>query len=145
MKSKTSFNSGMLHNALPMPPILQRYLDWCKTKTPTLNGCLLNWYENGDHYIGPHSDSEKDLVSNSEIYSISFGATRDFVFEEKKDKKRLPHHQTVQKTVIPLENNTLVIMGGTVQKTHKHSVPKSKKISGRRINITFRSFKTMMN
>lgn len=34
----------------------------------------------------------------------------------------------------------LVVMGGDCQKTHKHEVPKTNQLVGRRINATFRTF-----
>jgi len=95
----------------------------------------VNWYLDGGQYIGPHSDDVTELLPQSEIYSLSFGATRDFLFEDK--KASAPR----KKTVVSLENGTLVIMGGTCQATHKHSVPKDKLVKTRRINVTFRSFK----
>lgn len=96
------------------------------------NGTLVNWYEDGNHYIGAHSDDESELVKNSPIYSFSFGATRDFV---------LKHKQTKQRVVIPLENNTLLIMAGETQRYYKHSVPKRLKCKKRRINVTIRAFR----
>lgn len=34
----------------------------------------------------------------------------------------------------------LIVMGGDCQKTHKHEVPKTSQLVGRRINATFRTF-----
>lgn len=95
---------------------------------------LVNWYSNGDNYIGHHSDDETQLVNNSSIYSFSFGQPRDFVIKSKKD----PDY----KKVIKLENNSMVVMGGKMQKNYTHSIPKRsvKKCPYRRINITFRLF-----
>ena len=124
--------SGLDHKAEPMTPLLQRLLDWCKADSPSLNGCLVNWYENGEHYIGPHSDDESLLIKGSPIYSLSFGATRTFSLHD------IGTGRVVQQ--IPLASNTLVVMRGETQKFFKHSVPKTKKIAGKRINVTFRSF-----
>ncbi len=96
------------------------------------NGELVNWYRDGNDYIGEHSDNEKDLVQGAPIYSFSFGATRDFIIKSKKDD---------QKIVLPLEDNTLLIMGGETQKYYKHSVPKRLKCKKARINVTIRAFK----
>lgn len=93
---------------------------------------LINWYEDGNHHIGPHSDDERDLVPNSSIYSFSFGATRTFRIRNKQSKK----------IVLDLElpNNSLVVMEGEMQKYYTHEVPKRLKVKERRINITFRRF-----
>lgn len=42
------------------------------------NFALLNYYKDGNDYIGPHSDDCRDLVEGSSIASVSFGASRDF-------------------------------------------------------------------
>lgn len=102
-----------------------------ENKDLELNSLLINWYDEG-HYIGPHSDNERCLVKTMPIYSFSFGCSRDFVLHPKVKGR--------EKTYVFLPHNSLLIMGGTCQETHKHSVPK-RKHSGKRINITIRSFK----
>jgi alkylated DNA repair dioxygenase AlkB len=42
---------------------------------------LINYYANGNNYIGYHSDDERDLKSNGVIASLSLGASRDFCFK----------------------------------------------------------------
>lgn len=126
----------MMHPALPYPhPFIKKLLAWCQEKQPSLNGALINWYADGAHSISPHSDDESTLVPGSSIYSFSFGAEREFVLEPKsKDNK------SMKKEKIVMKNNTLLVMGGKCQKTHKHSVPKDKECKRPRINVTFRSF-----
>ena len=101
-------------------------------KDLNLNGIVVNWYDEG-HYIGPHSDKEKQLVPDMPIYSFSFGWSRDFDLIPIGKPKSF-------KTRVLLNHNSLIIMGGTCQKTHKHAVPKRKRC-GKRINITLRCFK----
>jgi alkylated DNA repair dioxygenase AlkB len=95
---------------------------------------LINWYQDGGHYIGWHSDDEKQLVKNSPIYSFSFGQGRAFKIKSIDGK----FNETMN-----MCNNSLIIMGGEMQKYYKHSVPKRalSKVSKRRINITLRLFK----
>lgn len=45
---------------------------------------LINYYANGNNYIGYHSDDERDLKKNGIIASLSLGASRDFCFQMKK-------------------------------------------------------------
>ena len=101
---------------------------------------IINWYMNGDHYIGPHSDNEKGLVSNSSIYSITLGpdCVREFIIENKKTSKTSKTSSSSFKDTIKLRHHDVLIMGGTMQKHYKHSIPKSKRVQGPRINITFR-------
>jgi len=93
---------------------------------------LLNWYRDNNDYIGPHSDDESQLAPNSPIYSITLGASRNF--------RIIPKHPGGKAETIKLTPRTILIMGGTMQKHYKHSVPKTTRKLGKRINITFRLF-----
>ncbi|AYV81145.1 MAG: hypothetical protein Harvfovirus18_13 [Harvfovirus sp.] len=126
--------SRMIHDALPIPEgYVEKLLKWVRNHSKKdYSQVLINWYLDGQHNIGWHSDDETDLVKNSDIYSFSFGESRDFIVKSKaKDFK---------KTFIAT-NNSLLIMCGEMQKYYTHSVPKRAKCNGRRINITFRLFK----
>lgn len=65
---------------------------------------LINWYENGRHYIGAHSDNVNPLVDNSPIVSISIGATRIFRIKDKKTRSIVKD--------ITVKHGTVVVMGG---------------------------------
>jgi len=94
---------------------------------------LLNLYRNGTDSNGWHSDDEKELGQNPEIASISFGAKRVFQLRSKKDKS--------QRINIELEHGSLLLMKGTTQHYWQHCIPKSKKVTSPRINLTFRNIK----
>jgi hypothetical protein len=47
----------------------------------------------------------------------------------------------VEKWGIDLGDGDLLVMGGTCQKTHKHELPRTARLCGRRINATFRCFR----
>lgn len=98
--------------------------------------CLVNWYRDGNDYIGFHSDDEKQIIDGTPIYSISIGAKRKFILK----KRNNINDDCLDNYELDLENGSLVIMCGFCQKTHQHSVPKSKKDIGMRINFTFRAF-----
>eukprot|EP01027_Heterolobosea_sp_BB2_P000889 GEZU01001330.1.p1 GENE.GEZU01001330.1~~GEZU01001330.1.p1 ORF type:complete len:173 (+),score=39.75 GEZU01001330.1:252-770(+) len=106
------------------------------------NFALFNLYRNGNDYIGPHSDDERDLVPGSYIASISLGAERDFVFHHRIDKKKEASPggggggATTKKLTLP--SGSLLCMGENCQKNYKHSVPKRSHVHSPRINITFR-------
>ena len=51
------------------------------------NHVLINWYNDGSHYIGPHSDSEAQIVEDSPIVSVSLGQERTFRIRYKTNKK----------------------------------------------------------
>ena len=105
----------------------QRVEDVTGTK---FNSCLLNLYHNGDEGIAWHSDDEKPLGENSIIASLSFGAERKFSFK---------HKHTKQTISVVLEHGSLLIMKDATQTNWLHSLPKSKKITRPRINLTFRT------
>jgi len=118
-------------------PYIQKLLDWvCLHSGKKYTQVLINWYMEPEHYISEHSDNEKELVKDSDIYSFSFSeeknSGRDFVIRSKSDK-------TYRKT-FPMRNNTLIIMGGQMQSYYKHGVPKRKNVKPR-INVTMRLYK----
>lgn len=101
------------------------------------NYALVNYYADGSQYIGYHSDDEKTLEKNSIIASVSLGSERDFSFKRKYPKRKITEDlEPVSKfRIMP---GSLLIMGKNVQKFYKHSLHKTAKKCGPRINITFR-------
>jgi alkylated DNA repair dioxygenase AlkB len=79
--------------------------------------------------MGLHSYNEKEIVPESSIASLSIGASRKFSFK---------HKLTNETLSIVLENGSLLEMKGAIQKHWLHALPKSKKITSPRINLTFR-------
>jgi len=125
--------SGATVDCLPIDPVFYKLLHYLNiTLDSQFNMLLINWYRNGNDYIGPHSDEEKDLVPGSPIATVSLGVPRDFILKNKLTKESITYS---------LHNNTVLVMGGDCQKTHKHSVPIRKTIKDFRISITFRQFK----
>ena len=94
------------------------------------NSCLLNLYHNGDEGMAWHSDDEKTLGLNTAIASFSFGAERKFSFK---------HKQTKEVVSMMLEHGSLLVMKGTTQTHWLHCLPKSKRITTPRVNLTFRT------
>lgn len=94
------------------------------------NSCLLNLYFDGTDGMGWHSDNEKELLPNATIASVSLGSERKFSFK----------HKTTKQTIsLTLSNGSLLLMKGEIQKHWLHQMPKTKKIIGPRINLTYRS------
>jgi alkylated DNA repair dioxygenase AlkB len=94
------------------------------------NSVLLNLYRDGQDSVSWHSDDEKELGTNPIIASLTFGSIRVFKFRHKEDNK-------LQRE-IQLTPGSLVIMKGETQHKWEHSVPKTSKQIGPRINLTFR-------
>lgn len=96
----------------------------------TFNSCLLNLYHHGEEGMGWHSDDEKSIVPHSAIASLSLGAERIF---------RLKHKREAAETAsVLLESGSLLVMKGTTQANWLHCIPKTKKVTAPRINLTFR-------
>ncbi|HSP10892.1 MAG TPA: alpha-ketoglutarate-dependent dioxygenase AlkB [Salegentibacter sp.] len=94
------------------------------------NSCLANLYRDGQDSMGWHSDNEKELGRNPVIASVSFGAERIFHLKNNAD--------TSLRKKIVLEHGSLLMMEGSIQHHWKHQLPKTRKIIGPRINLTFR-------
>ena len=95
------------------------------------NSCLLNLYHDGSEGMGWHSDDEKTLGRNPVIASVSFGAERIF---------KLKHRKSKEVVSVLLEQGSLLVMKGETQHHWVHTMPKTKKVSTPRINLTFRLF-----
>ncbi len=142
--------TGRVHTADPLPEIYQPLIDWCNemvnNKTFTnkranvgeFNQVLVNYYLNGLHYIGKHSDDEKQLLTGSVVFSASFGQERTFRIRKKLDNSIVKD--------ITMKHGSFIVMGGDMQKEFTHEVPKIMGNKGLklkpRINVTFRMFKT---
>jgi alkylated DNA repair dioxygenase AlkB len=118
-----------------IPDVVQRCFDMAKEMFPDFvwNGALVNWYADGKHYIGSHSDDERALVAGAPILSFSVGGERTFRIKDKTTTK------TVQDIVT--KDGSVIIMGGAMQREFKHEITKTAKLVAPRINITVRSFK----
>ncbi|ORY02242.1 hypothetical protein K493DRAFT_312140 [Basidiobolus meristosporus CBS 931.73] len=96
------------------------------------NFCLLNYYSDGNEYIGAHSDNQAGLVPGAPIAAVSLGTERFLDFKHK--KKNL-------KVRVTMEDGSLLVMGGDTQTFWKHMIPKQKKVNSGRISLTFRVVK----
>ena len=94
------------------------------------NSVLANYYRDGKDSMGWHSDDEKELGPDPTIASISFGSERDLVFRNKITKETI---------AIPQTNGCLILIDGKTQKNWQHSIKKTQKVIGPRINLTFRN------
>ncbi len=126
--------SGITMLPKPFTPILNEIKAKVEAVTKvSFTSVLLNLYRDGTDSNGWHSDNEKELGINPLIASVSFGARRPFHFKHRKDKSL--------KYRIFLDPGSLLVMRGETQHHWLHQLPKSKKITEPRINLTFRIIK----
>ena len=124
--------SGMLHYAIDLPPEFEPFLKWThKLFEEKFNQVLVNWYENGQHYIGAHTDNEPQIIKNSPILSISLGAERIM-------RIRFKETNEIVKDII-FKDRSYIIMCGEMQKYYTHEIIKSN-TNDKRISLTFRMF-----
>lgn len=101
-------------------------LEWVKKDSGlNHNSVLVNWYEDGNHYIGYHSDSEKTLTvldtgSIAPIYSFSYGQAREFYIRPNTKSTQYKKYELH----LPMPDNSCIVMCGDIQTYYKHSVPK---------------------
>ena len=122
--------SNKTKKGLPWTPSLLSIRELVSKYThQSYNACLLNLYHDGEEGMGWHSDDEREIVPNSSIASLSIGAERKFRFK---------HKATKETQSLLLQNGSLLEMAGSLQQNWWHALPKSKKVNGPRINLTFR-------
>jgi alkylated DNA repair dioxygenase AlkB len=95
------------------------------------NSVLANAYRDGHDSMGWHADDEKELGSKPLIASLSLGENRRFLLRKKLEKNS-------RSVGLQLEHGSLLVMQGDSQSRYLHSLPKTRKPAGLRINLTFR-------
>lgn len=93
------------------------------------NSVLVNLYRHGSDSMGWHADDEPELGAEPCIASISVGQVRRF---------RIRHRESKETVALDLESGSLLVMSGRSQQCWMHEVPKSRRITEPRINLTFR-------
>ncbi|HHW4680088.1 MAG TPA: alpha-ketoglutarate-dependent dioxygenase AlkB family protein [Xylella taiwanensis] len=94
------------------------------------NSVLLNRYRHGGDAMGWHSDDESELGADPMIASLSLGASRCFVFRHRSERRL--------RAECVLSHGDLLLMGGTTQRYYQHALPRTSRVLGERINLTFR-------
>lgn len=90
----------------------------------------LNYYRDGNDYIGWHSDRE--LEDGDIIASLSLGCSRRFLLRSKTD-------DTKEYEFLLKPGSLLVLNYACAKRDFKHCIPKEKSVTDSRINITFRN------
>jgi alkylated DNA repair dioxygenase AlkB len=155
--------------AVPAPTHLQMIIDQISNDSgiDEVKFVLVNKYSDGNDSVGLHADDEESLNVDDAIFSLSLGASRNFVIRTKacmiaKPKKNEKTNKIVYGPYnaqlstlftydkiaftkislnIELKDNVMLVMSGKrFQQDFVHEVPKQKK-AGCRYNLTFRSMK----
>ncbi|WP_321285174.1 alpha-ketoglutarate-dependent dioxygenase AlkB [uncultured Vibrio sp.] len=122
--------SGLTMTPSPWTPDLLTLKARCEAIAEvTFNSVLANLYRDGQDSMGWHQDNEPELGRNPVIASLNLGETRRFLLRNLHCKIQVEYE---------LSHGALLIMAGELQHHWSHSVPKTAKPKGERINLTFR-------
>lgn len=97
------------------------------------NTCFANFYRNQQDHLGWHSDNSDTLDNSMPISIVSIGVEREIWFRHNDFNNMIRHTLRLK-----LNNGSLCIMKPGMQLTHQHRIPKSDRICGERISLTFR-------
>ncbi len=111
------------------------------------NHVLIQRYRNGNDFIGEHSDKTLDIIPNTPIINISFGATRYLTLKNKVNEEKYD---------IALENKSMFVLGLKTNNLYYHMIKQDKReikfkrddetlCNGERISFTFRCIGTYLN
>jgi Alkylated DNA repair protein len=135
IKDPTTTKIRSWHENKPVEKIMKHLVEklykYCGIR---FNFVLVNRYNDGNDYIGYHSDRETD----SAIAGISLGAKRSMYFQYANQNKIMKLLKKPETLDIELENGSLIMISPETNKNWKHSIPKSKIIRHTRISLTFR-------
>jgi alkylated DNA repair dioxygenase AlkB len=128
--------SGLQLQPLPWIPLLFELKSKLEQHLQSeFNSVLANAYRDGRDSMGWHSDNEPELGPDPLIASLSFGAERKFLIREK--------GRSGSRGIF-LGHGSLLVMKAGCQQAFEHSVPKTRKPTGLRINLTFREIQDQL-
>ncbi len=125
--------SGIRHAPSPVPAWIERIRIALSTEFgQDTNSVLANLYRDGSDTVGWHSDDEPELGTHPWIASLSIGDSREF-------KIRTRAQNPSRGWDVDLHNGDLLIMYGDSQRGFQHSLPRTARPVGPRVNLTFRT------
>ena len=134
--------SGSVVHARPWIPVLLELRDALHGRTGfRANFVLVNHYRSGADYMGWHSDDERDMGPEPELYSLTLGAARDFQFRRRaaRGAGNAPPREII---TLPLASGSLLHMQHPTNRDFKHQLPRrggrQPEHIGPRVNLTWR-------
>lgn len=124
--------SGIKMSPEPWSPLLLKIKEQVeKASGAKFNTVLLNLYRDGNDTVSWHTDDEAELGPQPVIASLSLGAERDFLLKHN-------NCEDLGNIKVLLPHGSLLIMAGSTQSCWKHALPRRQRVTGERINLTFR-------
>lgn len=123
--------SGIMNPHKPWTPVMLALATRLEDSLGVaFNSVLCNRYRTGQDSVAWHADDEPELGRTPTIASISLGAARKFSLKRKDGSG--------SRIDVMLGHGDLLVMSGLCQQHWLHQLPKSKRVEGERINLTFR-------
>lgn len=123
--------SGLSLEPEPLDGILCAIRERIESLTgQAFNSVLLNLYRDGQDSMSWHSDDEPELGPAPLIASLSLGATRRFCLRRR--------GQTRTAIGLDLVGGSLLLMEAPLQQYWQHCIPKTRRQTAPRINLTWR-------
>lgn len=124
----------------------------------SLNHALIQLYRRGTDYISEHSDKTLDIVKDSFIVNVSFGAQRTMRLRTKRATATTDETSATARTTyrIPMPHNSMIAMSLATNAEYLHGINADKRpavefieaekaFGGQRISLTFRNIGTFLN
>ena len=92
--------------------------------------CLVTRYPNGNSFLNLHHDDERSIMPGTNIYTVSFGATRSVKFSNVKGR--------LNEQYFKLEHGSVHCMTKESQSIWRHGIIREPEVTGSRISFTFR-------
>lgn len=105
-----------------------------------LNSIVVNYYFDGETtYIPAHKDTTSCMTSDSRVYCLSLGASREFLLVKKDDAGRfVKEDMTIAKEWL-VEHGDIFGIGQKTNEKYCHCIPQDKAVTSMRISVVFRS------
>lgn len=124
------FYSGQRAASIPPPAAATKLL---RTVNATFgldfNAILVNEYETGADYVSSHQDSDVGKIPPENVLTISYGAERTF---------RVRCAKKIVADAPTRHMHALLMTGSQFQRDLHHEIPIQKKVTARRVSLTFR-------
>lgn len=118
----------------PWTPTLQTVRERIEAHTGTTYDYVhINRYRNGHDAVAWHGDHDGERDARLVVASLSLGAMRAFQLRPKKDSGLRYDPITVE-----VAHGDLIVMAGDTQLYWEHRVPRDSRVTGERLNLTFR-------
>ena len=123
-----------------MARICKRVNHLCGT---TFNSCVVHMYRDGKDHMVWHSDVPEVLGEGGKVATVSLGGSRRMIFKAVSSSCRMS--STVSRDLPLIQqivgDGSLIVMEGQTQRYYLHCIPKTTKIVGTTISMTFRKIK----